>query len=168
MVFSARPCGGSYFGDGRFAHFSFVDMDLHELLDKTVSGLGYELVDVEQSPRGRVLRVFIDKANGIDVEDCTLVSNQLSRVLTVENVDYDRLEISSPGLDRVLKKQADFERFAGSEINLRLRLPMSGRRNFNGVLLGVQDGKVRLTVDTGEVELEFGNIDKARLVPKFD
>lgn len=67
----------------------------------------------------------------------------------------------------MLKKQADFERFSGSEINLRLRLPMGGRRNFNGVLLGVQD-KVRLTVDTGEVELEFGNIDKARLVPKFD
>ena len=170
-VFSARPCGGSYFGDGRFAHFSFVDMDLHELLDKTVSGLGYELVDVEQSPRGRVLRVFIDrveKAGSIDIEDCTLVSNQLSRVLTVENVDYDRLEISSPGLDRVLKKLADFERFAGSEINLRLRVPMAGRRNFNGVLLGVHDGRVRLTVDTGDVELEFGNIDKARLVPKFD
>ena len=107
-------------------------MDLHELLDKTVSGLGYELVDVEQSPRGRVLRVFIDRADkdgSIDIEDCTLVSNQLSRVLTVENIDYDRLEISSPGLDRVLKKQADFERFAGSEINLRLRVPMAGRRN---------------------------------------
>ena len=146
-------------------------MDLHELLEKTVTGLGYELVDVEQSPRGRVLRLFIDKSDkvgGIDVEDCTLVSNQLSRLLMVENVDYDRLEISSPGLDRVLKKPADFGRFVGSEINLRLRLPMSGRRNFNGVLRGLQDGKVRLTIDSGDVELDLGNIDKARLVPKFD
>ena len=146
-------------------------MDLHELLDKTVTGLGYELVDVEQSPRGRVLRVFIDKptkVGGVDVDDCALVSNQLSRVLAVENVDYDRLEISSPGLDRVLKKMADFERFAGAEVNVRLRLPLGGRRNFNGILHGVQDGKVRLTVDTGDVELELGNIDKARLVPKFD
>ena len=146
-------------------------MDLHELLDRTVSGLGYELVDIEQSPRGRVLRLFIDKLDkpsGIDVEDCALVSNQLSRVLTVENVDYDRLEVSSPGLDRVLKKPADFERFAGSEVNLKLRLPMSGRRNFNGVLLGLQDGKLRLAIDTGEVELELGNVDKARLVPKFN
>ncbi|WP_305075545.1 ribosome maturation factor RimP [Propionivibrio sp.] len=146
-------------------------MDLIEIIEKTVVGLGFEVVDVEQSPRGRVLRVFIDKldkAGGIDVDDCALVSNQLSRVLAVENVDYDRLEISSPGLDRVLKKQADFERFAGSEINLRLRLPMNGRRNFNGVLHGMRDGKVHLTIDTGEVELEFGNIDKARLVPKFD
>ncbi len=146
-------------------------MDLQELIDKTVTGLGYELVDMEQSPRGRVLRLFIDKhdkAGGIDVEDCGLVSNQLSRVLAVENVDYDRLEISSPGLDRVLKKPADFERFTGSEINLRLRLPINGRRNFNGVLHGVQDSKIRLMIDTGEVELALGNIDKARLVPKFD
>ena len=145
-------------------------MDLHELIDKTVSGLGYELVDVEQSPRGRVLRLFIDKpdkAGGVDVEDCALVSNQLSRVLAVENVDYDRLEVSSPGLDRVLKKPADYARFAGSQINLKLRLPIGGRRNFNGVLQGIADGKVRLTIDTGEVELAFGNIDKARLVPDF-
>ena len=146
-------------------------MGLNELLEKTVTGLGFELVDIEQSPRGRIVRVFIDKpekAGGIDVEDCALVSNQLSRVLMVENVDYDRLEVSSPGLDRVLKKPFDFERFAGSEVNLRLRLPMSGRRNFNGVLHGLRDGKVCLTIDTGDVELEFGNIDKARLVPKFD
>ena len=146
-------------------------MDLQELINKTVAGLGYELVDVEQSPRGRVLRLFIDKPEkqgGIDVEDCALVSNQLTRVLAVENVDYDRLEVSSPGLDRVLKKPSDFERFVGSEINLRLRLPMNGRRNFNGVLLGLQNGKVSLRIDTGEVELDLGNIDKARLVPKFD
>ena len=146
-------------------------MDLHHLIDITVTGLGYELVDLELSPRGRVLRLFIDKVDkvsGIDVEDCALVSNQLSRVLAVENVDYDRLEVSSPGLDRVLKKPADFERFSGAEVNLKLRLPMSGRRNFNGVLHGVQDGKVRLTIDTGELELDLGNIDKARLVPKFD
>ena len=146
-------------------------MDLHELVDKTVTGLGFELVDVEQSPRGRVLRLFIDKPDkpgGIDVEDCALVSNQLSRVLAVEKVDYERLEISSPGLDRVLKKPEDFERFCGSEINLRLRLPINGRRNFNGVVLGVQDGRLRLTIDKGEVALDLGNIDKARLVPRFD
>ena len=146
-------------------------MDLHELLNTTVTGLGFELVDVEQSPRGRVMRVFIDnleKAGGIDVEDCALVSNQLSRVLAVENVDFDRLEVSSPGLDRVLRKPADFERYTGSEINLRLRLPLAGRRNFNGILLGLTDGKLRLSIDTGEVELDLGNIDKARLVPKFD
>ncbi|HNH24161.1 MAG TPA: ribosome maturation factor RimP, partial [Accumulibacter sp.] len=81
-------------------------MDVHEVIEKTVTGLGYQLVDVERSQRGRVLRVFIDKPEkprGVDIEDCALVSNQLSRVLTVEDVDYDRLEVSSPGLDRPLK-----------------------------------------------------------------
>ena len=146
-------------------------MDLAALIEETLTGLGFELVDVEQSPRGRLLRVFIDKPDktgGVDVEDCAFVSNHLARVLAVENVDYDRLEISSPGLDRVLKKPEDFTRFAGSEINLRLRLPVGGRRNFNGLLHGLQDGKLRLTIDTGEIELDFGNIDKARLVPGFD
>ncbi|MBI4741306.1 MAG: ribosome maturation factor RimP [Betaproteobacteria bacterium] len=152
-------------------------MDLRELLERTVTGLGYELVDVEQSPRGRVLRLFIDKPDkerGVDLEDCALVSNHLSRVLAVENVDYDRLEVSSPGMDRPIKKAADFERFAGSEVHLKLRLPIGGRRNFNGVLQGLRDGKVCLQLVSGELngskelEVELANIDKARLVPKFD
>jgi ribosome maturation factor RimP len=146
-------------------------MDLVERIEETVNGLGFELVDVERSPRGRLLRVFIDrqdKAGGVDVEDCALVSNQLSRMLIVENVDYERLEISSPGLDRVLKKPADFTRFAGSRINVRLRVAVDGRRNFNGVLHGLRDGRVCLTIDTGEVELDLDGIDKARLVPRFD
>ncbi|EXI84165.1 MAG: Ribosomal large subunit pseudouridine synthase B [Candidatus Accumulibacter sp. BA-94] len=169
--FSARPFWGHLTGDGLFAHFLFAAMDVHDILEKTVTGLGYELVDIERSPRGRVLRVFIDKPErprGVDVEDCALVSNQLSRVLAVEEVDYDRLEVSSPGLDRLLKKVSDFERFAGSEITLKLRLPSSGRRNFSGTLCGVSDGKVRLRTDAGDMEVELGNIDRARLVPRFE
>jgi ribosome maturation factor RimP len=169
--FYRSPFGADHTRDGRFAHFSFVAMDFVELIEKTVTGLGFELVDVERGPRGRTLRVFIDKPDktgGVDVEDCAAVSHQLSRVLTVENVDYDRLEISSPGFDRVLKKPADFERFAGSRIELRLRLAVGGRRNFSGVLRGLRDGKVCLTVDTGEIEVDFDGIDKARRVPGFD
>ena len=146
-------------------------MDVHEILEKTVTGLGYELVDVERSPRGRVLRVFIDKPDkmrGVDIDDCALVSNQLSRVLTVENIDYDRLEVSSPGIDRPLKKEADFGRFAGSEITLKLRLPLNGRRNFSGRLQGVLDGKVRVQTDAGEMAFDLVNINKARVVPQFD
>jgi len=148
-------------------------MDLHALLEKTIVGLGYELVDLELSPRGRTIRVFIDlpgKENGVDVEDCTKVSNQLSRLLEVENVDYDRLEISSPGLDRVVKKSADFERFAGRDIQIKLRIPLNGRRNFQGELLGLKDDKVglRLAEAGAEIELDLNNIEKARLVPKFD
>ena len=148
-------------------------MNLHELIEKTVVGLGYELVDLEMSPRARVLRIFIYKpenARGVNIDDCVAVSNQMSHVLTVENIDYDRLEVSSPGMDRPLKKASDYERFAGSEIHLKLRIPFNGRRNFNGVLQGLQDGKVRLTLAEGEaneIELDLGNIDKARLVPQL-
>lgn len=146
-------------------------MDLHTLLEQTVVGLGYELVDVELSPRGRTIRIFMDalgKDGGIDVDDCVKVSNQLQRVMTVENIDYDRLEVSSPGLDRPVKKPADFERFAGQEISIRLRIALNNRRNFQGELLGHKDGKVTLRLDTGEVELDLANIEKARLVPNFD
>ena len=146
-------------------------MDLNALIETTVIGLGYELVDLELSPRARTIRVFIDmpgKEGGIDVDDCAKVSNQLSRVMEVENIDYDRLEISSPGMDRVVKKEADFERFAGQDIQLKIRIPYNGRRNFQGELLGCADGKVRLRLEKDEVELEFTNIEKARLVPRFD
>lgn len=150
-------------------------MDLHALLEKTVAGLGYELVDIELSPRGRTIRVFIDqpeKENGVDVDDCVKVSNQLTRVLEVENVDYDRLEISSPGLDRVVKKAADFARFAGQDIQIKLRIPLNGRRNFQGELLGLvgeAGDQVGLRLaDKGDVALGLDNIEKARLVPRFD
>jgi ribosome maturation factor RimP len=157
--------------DGRFAHFLFVVMDLNTLIETTVSGLGYELVDIEMSPRGRTIRVFIDapaKETGIDVEDCARVSNQLTRVFEVDNVDFDRLEISSPGLDRVVKKAEDFARFAGQDIQIKVRIPQGGRRNFQGELLGCKDGKVGLRLEKDDVELEFTNIEKARLVPRFD
>lgn len=156
---------------GRFAHFLFVAMDLNTLIETTVVGLGYELVDVEMSPRGRTIRVFVDlpdDVKGIDVEDCAKVSNQLSRVFEVENIDFDHLEISSPGLDRVVKKAADFERFAGQDIQIKVRIPQGGRRNFQGELLGCKDGKVGLRLEKDDVELEFNNIEKARLVPRFD
>lgn len=146
-------------------------MDLHALIETTVTGLGYEVVDLEVSPRARLLRVFIDqpeKARGVDVEDCATVSNQLTRVLMVENVDYDRLEVSSPGLDRPLTKPAHFERFAGSDVQLKLRVPLNGRRNFSGVLLGLADGKIRLQVEGQEVAIDVAQVDKARLVPRFD
>jgi ribosome maturation factor RimP len=138
---------------------------------KRPSPVWLRIVDVELSPRGRTIRVFIDapgRENGIDVEDCAKVSNQLSRVFEVENVDYDRLEISSPGMDRVVKKEADFERFAGQDIQIKLRIPQNNRRNFQGELLGCKDGKVGLRLEKEDVELEFNNIEKARLVPRFD
>jgi len=96
--------------------------DLYGLIDKTVTQLGYELVDLEVSNRGKLLRLFIDKPEGITIDDCVLVSNQLGNVLAVENdIDYDRLEVSSPGMDRVLKKEADFLRFVDAKASIKLR-----------------------------------------------
>ena len=153
-------------------------MQLSDLIETTVTGLGYELVEFETSPRARLLRVFIDKPDSeqaekslINVEDCAAVSNQLSRVFTVENVDYDRLEVSSPGLDRPLVKPADYRRFSGKEVQLKLRVPLGNQRNFSGVLEGLQEEggveMVCLKVNETQHRFAFENIDRARLVPKL-
>ena len=151
-------------------------MQLLDLIETTVVGLGYELVEFETSPRARLLRVFIDRPEGaektgISVEDCAAVSHQLSHVFMVENVDYDRLEVSSPGLDRPLVKPADYRRFAGQEVQLKLRVPLGNQRNFSGVLEGLQEegGVEMVCLRTNETLHQFPleNIDRARLVPKF-
>lgn len=138
------------------------------MLESTLAGLGYELVDLEVSNRGKFLRLFIDKPGGVNLDDCTLVSNHVTRLLAVEmDYDYDRLEVSSPGLDRPLKKEADFARFAGEKAQIKLRLAVQGRRNFIGVLRSVVDGVLQFEVDGVVVGLDLANIEKARLVPVF-
>jgi ribosome maturation factor RimP len=142
-------------------------MDVAAIVEKVVSGLGYEFVMFETSPRARLLRVFIDIERGVTVDDCATVSNQLSRVFEVENVDYDRLEVSSPGLDRPLLKAADFERFAGQDVQIKMSMPIGNQRNFTGRLMGLRDGQVVVESDKGELLLPLDEIDKARLAPKF-
>lgn len=142
--------------------------DLHTLLEQAVSQLGYEMVDLEISNRGKLLRLFIDKPGGVNIDDCAMVSEQVSNLLAVEHdIDYDRLEVSSPGLDRVLKKPADFERFCGSRATLKVRMPIEGRKNFSGKLLGIEQDMVRIECEGVEVAVQLSNIDKARLVPEF-
>ena len=124
---------------------------IKELIEQTVSGLGFEIVDIEFAASG-LLRVFIDHPfdggrddetapKEIQVGDCQQVSNQLGHVLLVEDYDYDRLEVSSPGMDRPLKTAAHFRRFAGEQVKLKLRQPFEGRRNFEGVLTDEGDDK---------------------------
>ena len=141
-------------------------MDVARLVETTVAGLGYELVDLEMPGRG-LMRVLLDKPEGITVEDCERVSHQLTRLFTVENVDFGRLEVSSPGLDRPIKKEADFVRFRGEKAQLKLRMPLEGRKNFIGILGDVQGGVLQLDVDGKQVLIELSNLDKARLVPAF-
>ncbi len=141
-------------------------MDIAKLVETTLAGMGYELVDFEMSGRG-LMRVFMDKPDGISVEDCERVSNQLVRLFTVEGVAYDRLEVSSPGLDRVLKKEADFVRFKGQKAKFKLRVPLDGSKNFVGIIGESKDGVVQLDIEGRSVAIELSNVDKARLVPVF-
>ena len=153
------------------AHFFLLHRkvpNLNEMLERTVPALGYELVDIEWSPRSRLLRVFIDKADGVDVEDCARVSNHLTRLFAVENVDFERLEVSSPGLDRPLTKLADYTRFQGSEAELRLRAPVEGRRKVKGKLRGVEGASVLVETPAGTETVAFADIGRARLVPTID
>lgn len=142
-------------------------MELGEVVERTVSGLGFEFVDIELANRGRFVRVYVDKPGGVTVDDCAEVSNQLSRVFEVENFDYDRLEISSPGLDRPLKKATDFVRFAGQIAQLKLRVPLEGRRTLTGVLRELRDGVLGVEIEGKLVPVALDNLEKARLVPKF-
>jgi len=132
-----------------------------------VGALGYELVDLELANRGRLMRIFIDKAGGISVEDCAGVSNHLTRLLAVEGVDYDRLEVSSPGLDRPLKRPQDFARFVGERVQVKVRLPLNGRRRFVGKLQNVGEFGIELDIDGELVSIAFTDIDKTRLVPNI-
>ena len=159
--------------------------DLHGLVDKTVAQLGYELVDLEISNRGKLLRVFIDKLeptdikDSVNIDDCVLVSNQLGNVLTVDHeIDYDRLEISSAGMDRVLKKEKDFMRFVGERAQIKLRVGIKDespnatettlpRKTFLGILRGVENSNVIMEFDGVNYKLALSNIDKARLSPVF-
>ena len=153
---------------GNRAHFLFVSrkMNLLVMLEKTLPGLGYELVDVELAQQGLV-RVFIDRAGGVGIEDCVAVSDHLTRLFTVENVNYERLEVSSPGLDRPLKKAADFERFRGQQARFQLRLPHEGLRKFQGVIGELTADTLTIHVEGRLLTVELVNIDKARLVPQI-
>lgn len=170
--------------------------ELSALVERTVIGLGYELVDLERAGHG-LLRVTLDTMvpGGIGLDDCERVSRQLTHLFAVENVDYDRLEVSSPGLDRPLRGRRDFERFVGAEVALQLHAPHDGRRRFRGTVVDVggEPGAewIRLrespppvtTASKGRgaaksrkvmapelpvFELALSEVEKARLVPQVD
>lgn len=133
-------------------------------------GLGYELVDLELANRGKLVRVFVDKPpRGVSVDDCVKISDHLSRLFVVENIDYDRLEVSSPGLDRPLKRPKDFRRFSGARAQVKLRIPKNGQKRFVGFLQDVKEDKgFNLNADGEVIAIEFADIEKARLVPDID
>ncbi|MBT8106887.1 MAG: ribosome maturation factor RimP [Gammaproteobacteria bacterium] len=143
--------------------------ELAKLLEPTVTRLGYELVDLEVrlGGGGGMVRLFIDKPDGIDLEDCEKVSLAVSALLDVEDPvpgNYN-LEVSSPGLDRKLTKVEHFQRFAGETVKVQLRFPIEGRRRFRGTLVASDDENIVVEVDGESFNLPLKTIDTARLVP---
>ena len=145
--------------------------ELVNLLEPTIEQLGYELSDLELNLGGRdvVVRVFIDKPDGVDLSDCEMVSRQLSAVLDVEDAlpGHYTLEVSSPGLDRKLTKPAHFQRFTGETVRVKLRFPVDGRRNFRGALRAADDEKIEVEIDGESHSLQIATIESARLVPSL-
>lgn len=155
--------------------------DLFVLAQEAVTGMGVELVDVERAPMG-LLRVTIDRPEGVRIEDCELVSRQLSRVFEVEDIDYRRLEVGSPGVDRPLRTPADFSRFAGERIELRLHEAAENRKVFTGVLRAPESSADNAAPGSARYQLEyqddrgadrvlnftFDDVDRANLDPILD
>jgi ribosome maturation factor RimP len=149
-------------------------------VERTVTGLGYDLVDTERTAGG-LLRVYLDRVAGdpagefITVDDCEKVTRQLQHVLEVEGCAYERLEVSSPGLDRPLKRAADYSRFAGNEIDLTLKAPFNGRKKYRGVLHAQGEGW-RVVLSGGDndgstdqaLDFSLSEVREARLVPVVD
>jgi ribosome maturation factor RimP len=169
--------------DGRFAHFLFAEKkgalsmsskleQLQAIVAPVIEALGYQCWGVEFLSQGKhsLLRIYIDHADGILVDDCEKVSRQISGVLDVEDPISNEytLEVSSPGMDRPLFTLEQFAAHAGEQVKIKLRTPFDGRRNFQGVLRGVEEQDVVVLVDEHEYLLPIDAIDKANIVPRFD
>ena len=151
-----------------------IDPVLHERLSLLVSSMGYELLGCEMSSMGskKLFRLFIDSSKGVSADDCSKVSHQISAMMDVEDPIQSRyvLEVSSPGIDRPLFELCHYGRFVGSEIKLRLHAPLSGRRQYQGVLQRVEGDSIYLMVEDGsgqEVEIPFSAIDRANVIGKI-
>jgi ribosome maturation factor RimP len=146
--------------------------ELAKLLEPTIERLGYELADLEVrlGGKGGLVRVFIDKPEGIDLDDCEKVSRAVSALLDVEDPvpgNYN-LEVSSPGLDRKLTKVEHFQRFEGEIVKVQMRFPIEGRRRFRGTLVSSDDENIVVDVDGESHSLPLKTIDTARLVPAVE
>lgn len=145
-----------------------VEITLRDRLASLITGMGYEFVGHELQRQGKnaLLRIYLDKENGVTVTDCTAVSRQVSAMMDVEDPIKGRyiLEVSSPGLDRPLYEIGHYQRFIGSKIKIRLYSPLNDRRNFVGILQRVEEANIHLLVDETEMVIPFSSIDKAKLV----
>jgi len=142
------------------------------LIQPVVEGMDYIFWGLDYLAQGKhsVLRIYIDSENGINVDDCAAVSRQVSGVMDVEDPisGHYNLEVSSPGLDRPLYTLEQFAAYRGHVVDIRLRVPFEGRRNFKGLLNGIEGEDVLVIVDNEEFLLPIEQIDKAKVVPQFE
>ncbi|MDD3267166.1 MAG: ribosome maturation factor RimP [Burkholderiales bacterium] len=139
-------------------------MKINKILEDTIPGLGFELVDIEITP-AKIIRVFVDKDGGISVEDCAEISNHLSKVFLVEEIDYNRLEISSPGLERPLKKLQDYIKFIGRLAKIKTHQAIDNNKSFQGYIENVENEKITLKLESGDLfSTEFADISRGRLI----
>lgn len=141
-------------------------MKLYKILETAVPGLGYELVDIELTP-AKLVRVFIDKSDGasVTIQDCEIVSNHLSKLLLVEEIDYNRLEVSSPGVERPLKKIEDYTRFTGRYAKIKSKELIGDQKVFQGVIVGVSGHTIILKLENNtDFEINFDDIYKSKLI----
>ncbi len=145
--------------------------NLQELLRPGVEALGFELVGIDFQPREKntLVRLYIDSAQGVRLEDCEAVSRQVSGILEVDDPISGRytLEVSSPGLDRPLFDLSHFKQYMGKKSRVKMIVEVNGRKNFTGIIKAVSDTVVTLLVDDSEFELIFDDIKSARLVPEY-
>jgi ribosome maturation factor RimP len=143
-----------------------------DLIESILLELGFELVDVDYlSEHGKwVLRIYIDKAGGVTIDDCARISWELGDLIDIKDIVRHKyvLEVSSPGLNRPLKKKADFDRVIGKKIKVKMKMPVNGRRNFSGYLKDVRDHIVYIEDEGGLITLSWPEIDKANLVYEFE
>ena len=144
-------------------------MDLNQLIASALPNFGCTLVDCERVSGANLLRILIDKDGGVTVDDCALVSNHLIRLFEVEGVSYGRLEVSSPGLDRPLITHEDYERFKGELVSVQTNLPINGRKNFKGVLRGLNaEQEVVISIENDQqISIDIREIKRTKLVPKI-
>lgn len=147
-----------------------LDPVLHERLEKLISSMGYELIGYEMQPQGRqmMFRIYIDKLNGVTIDDCSLVSHQVSAMLDVEGPIQSRyiLEVSSPGIDRPLFTIEHYRKNIGRRVKIRLYSAINNRRQYKGELLRVEENEIFLLVDGTEHEIKFtfSDVEKANLI----
>jgi ribosome maturation factor RimP len=148
-----------------------TSVELEAIMEPIIAQMGCELVGIEYSPRGKysLLRIYIDKEGGVNIDDCERVSHQVSALLDVEDPIRGtyQLEVSSPGLDRPLFKRAHYERYLGETANVRTKVALEGRKKFRGTLCQLTENTVIMEVDGKNVEIPLDDVDKANLVPKY-